>query len=107
MTLIRSAQSLEYVRVPVSTTNAQDPTPDPVGIAFLDRFTYPGASTVYISGTWEADTSDPSNPIYYARLLVGPGGPYEPTAGTSMVIWIKVTDNPEVPVIRSGNIQFV
>jgi hypothetical protein len=110
MTLLRSAQSLEYVRVPVATTDSTgavvNPTGDVVALAFLDRTTKPVAGTTYVSATWDTDTSDPAAPVYYAKLLVGPGAPYVPTPGTQMVVWVKVTDNPEVPVIRAGDIRF-
>lgn len=113
MTLVRSAQSLEYIRVPVSTTDqhgaAINPSSDPVALAFIDSFTKPTSATSFISAAWEIDDSVPASPVYYVKLLVGPApnGVYVPTAGTRVAVWVKVTDNPEVPIVQADYIQFV
>ena len=108
---VRSAQSLEYIRVQVSTTDedglAVDPTSDPVSLAFVPVGTSVDEDTTFVGGTWEVNDSDPSNRIYYARVLVGPSGAYEPTAGNVMNVWVSVTDNPEAPIIRAGAVTFV
>jgi hypothetical protein len=111
VTVVRSAESLEYVRVAVAATGDNgvtvDPTGDTVALALLDRFTYPSGTTTWLPAAWQTDTSDPANTIYYAALLVGPSGDYVPTSGARVSVWVKVSDNPEAPVTRGGDIQFV
>lgn len=112
--LLRSAQSLEYVRVPVATVDDDgaevNPTSDAVALAFVADGETADADTTFLSGDWDTDDSDPSRPIYYARLMVGPGSDptvYHPTSGTWVDVWVRVTDNPESPVIRAGSIRFL
>jgi hypothetical protein len=108
---VRAAQSLEYIRVQVSATDedgeAVDPTSDPVALAFVPAGTPMDEDTSFIAGTWEVNDTDASNRLYYARLLVGPTGAYEPTAGAVMNVWVSITDNPEAPKIRAGAVTFV
>jgi hypothetical protein len=86
---------------------AIDPTADPVALAFVPTGLAIDNSTTFVSGTWEVNTADPSNRIYYARLLVGPAGDYVPTAGDVMNVWVSITDNPEAPKLRAGAVTFV
>lgn len=108
---VRSAQSLEYLRVQVTTTDEQgasvDPTSDPVAFAFVPVGTALTVATSFISGTWEVNDSDPTNRLYFARLLVGPSGDYVPTAGNVMNVWVSIADNPESPKLRAGAVTFV
>ena len=106
----RPAQSKEYVRVRTSAVDENgatvNPTVDSVSLAFIAEGEAIVGSSTYVAGTWETDASDASNPIYYARVLAGPGAAYVPTAGTSVDVYIKVTDNPEVPVVKTGTVRF-
>lgn len=108
---VRPALSLEYVRVSVAAADedgvAVDPTGDTVSMAFVTEGEHVNGSTTFLAGTWETDDSDITNPIYYARVLVGPSGSYVPVAGTAVDVYVKVSDNPEVPVRKSGTVQFV
>lgn len=100
-----SALSLEYVRVRVQATNAGaavDPSGDTVVMAF------PVAGTAPVSGDWktagwETDTTT-SPDTYYARCLVGPAGTIALAAGVYDV-WVKVTDSPETPAMKSGRLE--
>lgn len=99
-----SSLSKEYIRVPVFATEAGavvNPTGDTVTMAF----TTSGADPVggdYKTASWEADaTAVPA--IYYARCVVGPGGAAVLTAGR-YTVWVKLTDSPEVPVKRVGEL---
>ena len=107
---VRSIESLEYIRVQVSATDengaAIDPTSDPVALAFVPVGTPIDDSTSFTSGTWEVNDADPPNRLYYARLLVGPTGEFEPTSGV-MNVWVSITDNPEAPKLRAGAVTFV
>lgn len=101
MTVRQSVSSREYVRVSVAATEAGttvDPTADVVSMAFVVANAAP-LSGDFQSATWETDTSR-GTPTYYARCLVGPGGVVTLTIGLYDV-WVKFTDNPEVPVRRA------
>jgi hypothetical protein len=103
-----SSTSTEYVRVPVASERsgaAYDPTGDTVQLAFLA-----GAGAPQ-SGDWKAaswDTDATTYPAtYHAQCLIGPaGGTVTLTAGI-WTVWVKVTDSPETPVRRAGQIKIV
>ncbi len=94
----QSALSLKYVRVPVRVTKngvAVDPTGDVVQMAFMAQGAGDPAGGDWKTASWETDpTTTP--PTYYARCLVGPGGTATLAKGTYLV-WVKITDVPEVP----------
>ncbi len=98
-----SATSKQYVYVPVSMKTAGaygDPTVDVVSFAFL-----PGAgppqTADWQNGSWETDATL-APPTYYARCLVGTGGVVL-AAGTYNV-WLRLTDNPEIPIAPVGRL---
>src|SRR6266508_2134109 len=86
-----SSLSLEYVRLPVSAKDSGvvvNPTSDAVAMAFI-------ASGAPAGGDWKTyATTTPPN--YYACCLVGPAGTVTLAPGTYM-IWLKITDTPEIP----------
>jgi len=94
-----SSQSKEYVRIPISAYEAGslvDPTSDAIEMAFTT-----GADPVandWKTASWETDSSTTPT-TYYARLAVGPGGSVTLTVGF-YTVWVRVTDNPEIPVIE-------
>jgi hypothetical protein len=93
-----SVLSKEYRRWPVALTvdgAVIDPTTDPVSLAFMATAETPETSD-FVAATWETVAFTP--PKYYARLLIGPSGDVVLAPGTYRV-WLKVTDNPEVPVL--------
>jgi len=76
-----------------------DPTSDTVQMAFVNGEPTSGD---WKTATWEADSS--TNPTtYYARCLVGPGGTVTLSDGDYQV-WVKITDSPEVPVLKAGRL---
>lgn len=94
-----SALSTEYIRVAVSASvnNAPyNPTADLVQFAFTT-----GANPS--PGDWHTGLWDSTDAPYVAQCLVGPSGGVALTAGT-WLIWIKITDNPEVPVRSVGQL---
>jgi hypothetical protein len=104
-TYLLSALSTEYIQIPVAAVvngEAYDPTGDTVQFAFKPIGADPG-NTDWTGGSWASLT--PVNGFYYAQCLVGPqnGGTVLPVA--TYAIWIKVTDNPEVPVRSPGLLQ--
>lgn len=105
--LQQSAASREYVRVPMASERAgapYDPTGDTVQMAFLTSAGPPTSGDWKTAG-WDTDaTTYP--PTYYAQCLVGPGGTVTLTAGF-YTVWVKVTDSPEAPVKRAGQMKIV
>lgn len=100
-----SALSTEYVEVPVRATSGglpYNPTADAVQMAFIAGWTEPQNSdwqpaswawTTPVTGTW-----------YAAQCLVGPqNGGFDLAIGTYNV-WVKITDNPAVPVRNTGTL---
>jgi hypothetical protein len=97
--------STEYVLVPVSVTKAgvaYNPTADEVQFAFMPNpVQQPGVSD-WLTGSWETDSSNIIYP-YNARCLVGPSGVITLAQGT-YVIFLKVFDSPETPVLTVGQL---
>jgi hypothetical protein len=99
------ATSREYVQVPVRALSAGLPvdlSADTVEMAFLTSSAAP-TSGDWRAASWDVDsTGSPAR--YRAQCLVGPGGTAELAAGVYNV-WVRVTDNPEVPVRRAGQLR--
>jgi hypothetical protein len=94
-----SSLSTEYVLVPVQftdpVTNLQiDPTGDTIVMAFTSGSTDPAGGD-WVSATWRA-----GGPPYVAQTLVGPNG--KTLAKGGWRVWVKITSNPELPVLRAG-----
>lgn len=102
-----SALSTQYVQIPVAVTvsgTPYDPRADSVMFAFkLPGTGNPGGADWH-PGSW--DIAFPGS--YLAQCLVGPanGGVEMPQTGT-YTIWVKITDNPEVPVVTAGLLEIV
>jgi hypothetical protein len=104
MTMIQqSVLSTQYLRVLITlqTPDTYDPTGDTVQWAFTPA-TYPMTSPVtWYTGSWATFPG----PAYYAQVLVGPAND-----GISLAIglyqaWVKITDDPEVPVLVPFDLQ--
>lgn len=100
-TLSMSALSTQYVQVPVTAFAAGvavNPTGDTVQLAF----TTIGATPT--TGDWHTGSWDiaPGNNTYLAQVLVGPAG--VAIAKGTYQVWVKVTDNPEIPVVQTGTV---
>jgi hypothetical protein len=98
--------STEYVLIPVSATKAgspYNPTGDVVQFAFMPTVIQVPQSGDWMTGSWD---SDPGNFIYpyQAKCLVGPAGTVTLGIGT-YIIYIRIQDNPEVPVLVAGQVQ--
>lgn len=97
-----SSASLQYVLVPVRAFSegvAYNPTGDTVQMAFMVAGT-PGSAD-WKTASWAADTQ--VNGVYLAQCLIGPGGTGTLAIG-SYTIWLKVVDNPEIPVLPVGGL---
>lgn len=99
--------STEYILVPLQATKAgvaYNPSADVVQFAFMPTPTQvPGVSD-WVNGLWESS----GNIIYpyNAKCLVGPSGATALTNG-SYSVYVKVTDNPEVPVLIIGSLEII
>lgn len=93
-----SSLSTDYISIPVTATGnnglAVNPTSDPVAFAFKAVGVNP-ASGDWASGSW--DTYLPFGSKYVAKVLIGPAASVNPGVGV-WIAWMKITDNPEVPV---------
>jgi len=101
-----SQLSTQYILIPVAAArngNAYNPTADTVQFAFMPQATQVPGSGNWVAGVWETDSSNLIYP-YGAKCLVGPAGITNPGIGT-YVIYIKITDNPEIPVLIAGQLQ--
>jgi|SwirhisoilCB3_FD_contig_21_5780961_length_550_multi_2_in_0_out_0_2 hypothetical protein len=98
--------STEYVLIPVSATKSgipYNPTGDTVQFAFMPTSTQVPQNTDWVAGSWDTDTSNVLYP-YSAKCLVGPSGTINLGIG-NYVIYIKITDNPEIPVLVGGQLS--
>lgn len=99
-----SQLSLQYVGVPVKATSisgtAVNPTADPVFMAFMPQATQVPQNADWKSAVWATRSNNILEP-YAAECLVGPGGTVQLGIGT-YVIYVKVTDNPEIPVLQAS-----
>lgn len=100
-----SAASLIYVKARIGSPQVNgvpvDPTGDAVALAFM-RSGSP-ASGDWKTGSWQTDTSTTPS-TYWARCWVGPGGTVQLAAG-NYTVHVKITDSPEIPVIKSGPLR--
>lgn len=102
MALSLSVLSTQYVIVPVITSGPGAPNPltDPVAFAFKALGTDPSGPD-WITASW---VTSALNGQYLAQCLVGPGAGGTVLVIGSYVIWVRVTDNPEIPVFQAGTL---
>ncbi len=94
----------EFCRVPVSIKKngaIYDPTSDVVRFAF--PITRDSSAATLLTGSWEIDTSTTPT-TFWARCLIGSGVGGNPLTVGEYFIYVKITDNPETPVIAGGQL---
>lgn len=108
--ITRSVLDTEYLAFPVALTvggTPINPTTDAVAFAFMPS----PANADPATGDWHtASWTTTGNGGYLAQVLVGPasGGVVPAPAGAGLWnVWIKVTDNPQVPVWLAGTLKLV
>lgn len=104
--ITQSALSLEFVAVAITATAAGvqvNPTADLVEFAFTAPPAQP-ATGDWKTGSWDGTQPRQPDGAYIAHCLVGPGGTVQLPAGR-YTMWVRVTDNPEVPVIPFGQLH--
>ncbi len=101
--------STEYVIIPLNATvNGQihDPTGDLLQFAFLSNQSASPGNTDWVVGIWGTNSNSSLYP-FLAECLVGPAGGVINLGTGVYVIWIKITDNPEIPVLQAGMLTVV
>jgi hypothetical protein len=95
-----SVLSSEYVQVPVMAQvggEPYNPTGDEVFFSFVPG--YYGNPSQWVTGSWSTTVQG----TYLAQCLIGAAGTgLQPGVYT---IWLRVTDNPEVPVKQAGTLS--
>lgn len=102
-----SSASLQYLTVPMNVTKdgaPYNPTGDNVQFAFLLNIAGTPQSSDWVSGSW--DSYPNYNYPYVAKCLIGPGGTTQLSVGL-YVIWVKITDSPEIPVLIAGQLKII
>lgn len=104
-TLTISHLSTEYVLIPIQVTKSgasYNPTSDVVQFAFMPNAVQQPQNNDWVTGSWETVSTNIIYP-YNAKCLVGPTGSTALTLG-NYIIYLKITDNPEVPVLTVGQL---
>ena len=97
-----SRLSTEFVIVPVNAVfdgQTYNPTQDFVQFAFT--IGYGVTPVTWYPGSWDVNAIQ--GIWYNAKCLVGGTNGVPLTPGT-YTVWIKITDNPEVPVRQAGSL---
>jgi hypothetical protein len=82
---------------------AYNPSSDTVQFAFMPQVTQVPQSGDWKTGSWEANASSLLYP-WNAVCLIGPAGTV--TLGTGVyVVYVKITDSPEIPVDIVGYLE--
>jgi hypothetical protein len=105
-TIGMSRLSTQYVFIPVQATKSgtpYNPTGDSVQFAFMAQATQVPGLTDWVAASWDTNTTSVLYP-YSAKCLVGPSGTVTLGLG-SYYMYLKITDNPEIPVLLGGILQ--
>lgn len=105
-TMGMSHLATEYVLIPVVATKSglpYNPVADAVQFAFMPTPTQVPQVSDWVTGSWDTNTTNVLYP-YSAKCLVGPAGTVALGIG-SYIIYIKITDSPEIPVLVGGQLQ--
>lgn len=97
-----SALATEFVKVETTATKndvAYDPTADAVALAFV------AVAGTPVAGDWKTGSWETISGRYHARALVGPSGGVITLAVGRYSVWVRVTNNPETPIIRAGELE--
>lgn len=104
MSATKSTLSTVFIKSQVTATvngvYPYNPTGDVVEAAFVAPGTSPSALD------WKTASWETKGTSYFARCLVGPGpGAVLDLAAGTFRMWVRVTDNPEAPVLEAGNLR--
>jgi hypothetical protein len=96
--------SRQYVQAQVEVTitgKPYNPTGDLVEFAFT---TINGRPATWYPGGWDGTTSIPGSNAYQAQVLVGPGSSGPTLTPGRYAVFLRITDNPEQPVLPVGQL---
>jgi hypothetical protein len=100
--VVISSLATMMVQVPVQArlngAAVYNPTADLVYFAFVAGFGKPGSGDWH-PGSWATDPG----PEYLAQCLIGPAAGVVLPVG-SYVVWVRIVDAPEVPVLQVGQL---
>lgn len=84
---------------------AYNPSGDTVQMSFVAVPTYgpPPNPTVWNAATWEVDPG----PVYFASCLIGPANGGIVLAAGVYQIYVRIIDQPAVPVLAGWQLQIV
>jgi hypothetical protein len=104
-----AALSTEYVYTDVTSSNtglSGDPSQGGVAFTFItDLSASPDDTAIWTAGLWIAN-GGPA--LWTASVLVGPTGAVtDLVLGTTYAVWVKLTDAPEVPIIKAGTLTVI
>ena len=105
-TLGMSHLSTQYYLIPVAATKAgasYNPTGDTVQFAFMPTPTQVPGGGDWVTGSWSTSAASVLYP-YIAQCLIGPSGTTTLGIG-NYVVYVKVTDSPEIPALIAGYLQ--
>lgn len=102
---VTSTQPVQQQIIATSGGSPYDPSGDTVSVAFVPVPQY-GPPPSPSSGQWNAATweVDSSPTTYWASCLVGPANGGVVLAQGAYQIFVKVTDNPAVPVLAGWSL---
>lgn len=104
-----SSESTEFIFVAVEGLDDNsipiNPTGDVVDLAVIPSSQAEPESGDWKTGSWETGMDPNGVTVYRAKVLVGPNAsPTFPLTAGEYSVWVRVHDNPETPVKRSGQI---
>lgn len=96
--------SREYVQASVRASvqgEPYNPTGDVVEFSFTD---VSGRPVTWYPGSWDGTGPIAGSTAYRAQILVGPGSSGPTLTPGKYAVFIRITDNPEQPVIPVGQL---
>jgi hypothetical protein len=96
--------SRQYVQAQVDVTvqgQTYNPTVDVVEFSFTAVSARPAT---WYTGTWDGTQPIPGTNSYRAQVLIGPGSNGPTLTVGRYTVWIRITDNPEQPIINVGQL---
>lgn len=97
-----SAASKEFVKIEVDPPVGVNPSSDALTFYFSPDPNDPGAVGAVnftVNNSWTVTTDASGHPTYTARSLIGPGA--NVVAKGTWYVFLKITDNPTIPVKRA------
>lgn len=95
-----SALSTDYDQWAIKSS--ANPTADVVQFAYMASGAGDPGPTDWFAGSWVLTPL--STGEWVARALIGPGAGGKVLARGSYTVWVKITDNPTIPVVSVGTL---